>query len=101
MKGPAAPKDAEEKKPSFYIMRGKQIAGAPVSEDKGVQFIYLNDGRLLSSAKLVGNISDENIMELLKTTEGFRKRGEFRGSIRVWCWCLLSLRESFSLSGAD
>ena len=43
MKGPAAPKDAEEKKPSFYIMRGKQIAGAPVSEDKGVQFIYLND----------------------------------------------------------
>lgn len=73
MKGPAAPKDAEEKKPSFYIMRGKQIAGAPVSEDKGVQFIYLNDGRLLSSAKLVGNISDENIMELLKTTEGFRK----------------------------
>ena len=62
MKGPAAPKDAEEKKPSFYIMRGKQIAVAPVSEDKGVQFIYLNDGRLLSSAKLVGNISDENIM---------------------------------------
>ena len=36
-------------------------------------FIYENDGRLLNSAKLIGNIEDEEIIKLLETTEGFRK----------------------------
>ncbi|WP_313344262.1 SGNH/GDSL hydrolase family protein [Lacrimispora sp.] len=72
MKGPAAPKDPEKKKPYFYIIREKEIFGAKLDEEKGVQFIYENDGRLISSAQITGNISDPNILELLKTTQGFR-----------------------------
>lgn len=72
MKGPAAPKDPEKKKPYFYIIREKEIYGAKLDEEKGIHFIYENDGRLISSVQITGNISDPNILELLKTTQGFR-----------------------------
>lgn len=73
MQGPKAPKDPTKKRKSFYIMRNKSVAGAPQADGRGIQFIYENDGRMLSSAKIVGGITDENMLELLKTTEGFRK----------------------------
>ena len=71
--GPKAPKDPTEKRKSFYIMRGKEIAASPQPDGRGIQFIYQNDGRLISSARLVGNITDEKILGLLRDTEGFRK----------------------------
>lgn len=71
--GPKAPKDPTKKRPGFPIMKNKQIAGSPQKDGTGVQFIYESDGRLLDSARLVGNITDENIIELMKTTEGFKK----------------------------
>lgn len=70
---PTAPKDPEKLRPFFYIMRGKEIFGARQPNGKGVQFIYENDGRLINSAQIVGNITDADILELLKTTAGFRK----------------------------
>ncbi|MBQ7955637.1 MAG: SGNH/GDSL hydrolase family protein [Lachnospiraceae bacterium] len=73
MQGPKAPKDPTKKRKSFFIMRNKAVAGAVQPAGNGIQFIYLNDGRMISSAKIVGGISDENMLELLKTTEGFRK----------------------------
>ena len=72
-KGPAAPKDPRKKKPGFYIMRGKEIMGNPQPDGRGIQFLYQNDGRMISSARIVGNITDEAMLELMKTTEGFRK----------------------------
>lgn len=42
-------------------------------DGSGVQFIYLNDGRMISSAKIVGNIADDAMLDLLSTAEGFRK----------------------------
>ncbi|WP_313073810.1 SGNH/GDSL hydrolase family protein [Lacrimispora sp.] len=72
MKGPTAPKDPEKKNPYFYIIRDKEIFGAKQEDEKGVQFIYENDGRLINSAQITGNISDPNILEQLKTTQGFR-----------------------------
>lgn len=71
--GPKAPKDPVKKAQAFYIMRGKDVAGAPQPDGRGVQFIYESDGRLESSAKLVGGITDEEEIKLLKTVEGFRK----------------------------
>ncbi len=71
--GPKAPKDAVKKRPGFYIMRGKEIMGSPQSDGRGIQFLYQNDGRMLSSARIVGNITDENMIELMKTVAGFRK----------------------------
>lgn len=71
--GPKAPKDPTKKQPGFYIMRNKEIVAMPQPDGRGMCPIYESDGRLLSAAGLVGNIKDNEIIELLKTTEGFRK----------------------------
>lgn len=71
--GPKAPKDAQKKRPGFYVMRGKQIMGSPQPDGRGIQFLYQDDGRMISSAKIVGNITDEEIFALMKSVEGFRK----------------------------
>ncbi|MDE6516645.1 MAG: SGNH/GDSL hydrolase family protein, partial [Acetatifactor sp.] len=73
MVGPRAPKDPTKKRKSFYIMRGKSVAGSPQADGRGIQFLYMNDGRMVSSARLVGGITDEEMLKLLETTEGFRK----------------------------
>lgn len=73
MTGPKAPKDPEKKRKSFYILRGREVSGSVQPDGSGIQQIFLNDGRMLSSARIVGNIEDEAMLELLKTTEGFRK----------------------------
>lgn len=71
--GPKAPKDPTKKRKGFYIMRNKSVAGSPQADGKGIQFIYLDNGRMITAAGMVGNIQDEKILELLKTTEGFRR----------------------------
>ena len=73
MTGPKAPKDPEKKRKSFYIMRGKEIAGSPQEDGSGAQFIYLDTGRLAGLARLTGGIADEAILELLATAQGIRK----------------------------
>ena len=73
MEGPRAPKDPTKKRKSFYIMRGKNVAGSPQADGRGIQFLYMNDGRMISSARLVGGITDEEMLKLLETTEGFRR----------------------------
>ena len=73
MRGPVAPKDPEKHRPFFYIMRDKQVFGSKQKDGSGVQFIYENDGRLLCSAQIVGNITGEREVEMLKTVKGFRQ----------------------------
>ena len=73
IEGPKAPKDARKKRPGFYIMRGKEIMGSPQPDGRGIQFLYQNDGRLQSSAGIVGNVTDKDILDLMNTVEGFRK----------------------------
>ncbi len=71
MTGPKAPKDPTAKGSSFYICRQKGIAGNPLPDGRGVQFIYLNDGRLVTFAKMLGNITDEDMLKNLTTAKGF------------------------------
>lgn len=73
MTGPKAPKDPTKKRKGFYIMRGKSVTGSEQPDGRGTQFLYMNDGRMLSSARIVGNVTDEEILKLMETTEGFRK----------------------------
>lgn len=68
-----APKDPEKRRPYFYIMRRKEIFGARQSCGKGVQFLYQDGGRLIGTAGFVGNVTDETILDLLKSAGGFRK----------------------------
>lgn len=71
--GPKAPKDAEKKRCGFYLMRGKEIAGSAQPDGRGVQFLFMDGGRMVSAARLVGNVTEEETWKLLQTTEGFRK----------------------------
>ena len=73
MTGPKAPKDPKKKRQGFYIMRNKQISGSIQPNGTGIQFIYLNDERMISSARIVGNITDETMLKMLTTTKGFRR----------------------------
>lgn len=77
--GPTAPEDPRKKGSGFYICRQKDIAGGPSPDGRGIQFIYLNDVRLLTFARMVGNVEDEEMLTLLKTTEGFRRMVEAVG----------------------
>lgn len=72
-KGPVAPKDPVNKRPFFYIMQDKDIYGAQQADGRGIQFIYQDDNRLVNSARIAGNVTDESILELLNTAEGFRR----------------------------
>ena len=71
--GPKAPKDPTKKRPSFCIMRNKRISASPQPDGSGVCFIYESDGRLLDSARLVGGLTDEDTISLLKTVESMKK----------------------------
>ena len=73
MTGPKAPKDPKKKRQGFYIMRNKQISGSIQPNGTGIQFIYLNDERMISSARIVGNITDETMLKMRTTTKGFRR----------------------------
>lgn len=72
-KGPVAPKDPTKKRPYFYIMQDKGIFAAPQPDGRGIQFIYEDSGRLPDSAKLTGNVTDEKLLDMLRTAEGFKK----------------------------
>ncbi len=72
VKGVTAPKNPEIRGKGFYLMLDKQIAGFVQPDGKGIQFLYL-DGRIESHARIVGNITDERILGLLKTAKGFRE----------------------------
>lgn len=71
MAGPKAPKDPTAKGSSFYICRQKEVAGNPQADGRGIQFIYLNDVRLTTFAQMVGNVTDEAMLENLRSAEGF------------------------------
>lgn len=70
---PKAPKDPERKRSGFYIMREKEIAGSPQPDGRGIQFLYMDSGRLVSCARIAGGVTEERILDLLQTVEGFRR----------------------------
>ena len=73
MGGPKAPKDPESKRPFFFVMREKEIFGTKQPDGRGIQYIYEDMGRLENSARVAGDITDEEILTLLQDVAGFRK----------------------------
>lgn len=71
--GPVAPKDPTEKQKGFYLLLDTMVEALERRNQSPAQDIYLDNGRILSNAKIVGGITDEDILDLLKTTEGFKK----------------------------
>lgn len=66
------PTDAVSKGKFFYIIRNKAVFGLHQANGLNVQYLY-QDGRIVTSARLVGNIQDKDMLKLLETAEGFRK----------------------------
>ena len=59
MEGPKAPRDPEKMRPYFYILKDKEIFGSKQEDGTGIQFVYESDGRLINSAQIAGNITDQ------------------------------------------
>lgn len=68
-----APKDPVDKRPSFYIMHDKEVSAGPQPDGRGVSFNYLDGGRIIGHSKIVGNVTDDEILKLIPTAEGFKK----------------------------
>jgi hypothetical protein len=68
-----APIDPVERRDSFFVMFEKVIEATPRKEGKPSQEIYLDGERLKSIARLVGGVSDEQILTLLDDCRGFHK----------------------------
>lgn len=66
------PTDAVAKGQFFYIIRNKDIFGLHQANGLNVQYLY-QDGRIVTSARLVGNVEDKEMLKLLETADGFRK----------------------------
>ena len=72
-RGPVAPKDPTKKRPFFYIMKDKEIFGAPQPDGSLAHFLYLDMGRLTDAARLTGNVTDDKMIENLTTRVGIQK----------------------------
>ena len=70
--GPIAPKDPVRQRDFFYIMLEKEISAAPSPMGGGVCVIFENDERLVTAARIVGNITDESMINMLRSTADFR-----------------------------
>ena len=71
--GPKAPRDAQKKRSGFYLMRGKDIAGSIQPDGRGIQFLHMDGERMITAARIVGNVAEEGMLELLKSAAGFRR----------------------------
>ena len=72
-RGPAAPKDPTKKRDFFYIMKDKEIFGAPQPDGTYKHFLYMDMGRLVDAARLSGNVTDEEMLNNLTTVQGLKK----------------------------
>ena len=68
-----APRDPQEKRSGFYVLLDKPVGGQTSNDGVGRHPIYINGDRLVTFAKMVGGITDESVLEMLRTASGFRK----------------------------
>lgn len=73
IKADAAPKDPEAGRSCIYLLLDQRLQGIRRADGEYRSEIYLNDGRLLSKARVVGGLTDEQILSLLTTSSGFEK----------------------------
>lgn len=68
----SAPKDPQERRKGFYVLLDQNVGGVPQSDGMGRHPIFLDGERLTTLAKMVGGISDPEILDHLTTAKGFR-----------------------------
>lgn len=70
--GPVAPRDPVEKRSCIYLMVDSDIEASSRGEGKPSEEIYL-EGRIRNAAEFIGGVTDEEILDLLESCEGFHK----------------------------
>ncbi len=70
---PKAPKDPIKKRSFLYVMADTIVEATPRGEGKPSQELYMDNKRLKSKVKLASSYDEEDILQYLDTTEGFRK----------------------------
>lgn len=68
----SAPKDPQERRKGFYVLLDQNVGGVPQPDGVGRHPIFLDGERLTTLAKIVGGISDPDILDHLTTAKGFR-----------------------------
>ena len=63
-----APKDPNGT-PGFMCCWTRPVGGLPSNDGVGRHPVYINGDRLVTFAKMVGGIDDENILEMLRTAK--------------------------------
>lgn len=70
--GPVAPRDPAVKLNGIYIMYESMVEGVARPDGTATKEIYL-EGRISEQARYTGGITDEAMLEMLKTSSGFRQ----------------------------
>jgi len=71
--GPTAPQDPVARRSGFYLMFDAVIEATDHGNGSYAQELYLEKNQLVDKAKFVGGVEDEDILALLRSTEGFRR----------------------------
>lgn len=67
-----APKDPQDRREGFYVLLDQPVGGIPQDDGTSRHPIYLSDARLVTFARMVGSVTDEELLKLLTTAQGFR-----------------------------
>lgn len=68
-----APRDPIPQREALYILVDKPVGGGGSDAEANRFPVFLNDERLVTFAKIVGGVRDENILQMLQTAKGFRR----------------------------
>lgn len=68
-----SPKDPQEQRKGFYVLLDQKVGGEPQPDGVGRHPIFLDGDRLTTLAKIVGGVSDEDILRRLTTASGFHQ----------------------------
>lgn len=71
--GPAAPKDPVERREGFFVMFETAIEATARPDGKPSQEVYLEGSYLIDKARYIGGVTDEEMLAMLTSWEGFRK----------------------------
>ncbi len=68
-----APRDPQERRKGFYVLLDQRVGGQPQNDGAGRHPIFLDGDRLTALAGLAGGVTDEGILSMLTTAEGFKR----------------------------
>ncbi|WP_054940090.1 SGNH/GDSL hydrolase family protein [Paenibacillus ihuae] len=71
--GPKAPKNPAPRRNGFYVLFETDVEATVRAEGKPSQEIYLEGSYLTDKARYIGGVTDEHMLELLRSWSGFRK----------------------------